>query len=81
MSHVKISDRGGGGTVEVDGYDMSPGLLGYTLSGGRDQFPTLTLEVAMPAGEVAGQAYVHITDDCAAALTALGWTPPGAQGG
>jgi hypothetical protein len=76
--HARISlDALGRGTVEVDGHDISDAVRGFTLSGEVGHRPRLGLELCVYTSEADGDdVQVHIPDDTAAALVALGWTPP-----
>nr|WP_024067041.1 hypothetical protein [Streptomyces sp. F2]AHC28120.1 hypothetical protein pFP3.18c [Streptomyces sp. F2] len=69
-------DAQGMGTVEVDGHDISPAVRGLTLSAKAGHLPRLVLDLLVFTGEIDGEAQVHIPDDTAATLVALGWTPP-----
>lgn len=76
--HARISlDALGAGTVEVDGHDISDAVRGFTLSGKVGHRPRLDLELCVYTSEASsGDVQVHIPDDTAATLVALGWTPP-----
>ncbi|MFD5251316.1 hypothetical protein ACFWM5_00535 [Streptomyces bobili] len=65
------------GTVAVDGTRLK-GVRNVAIRAGLDQDtgPTLTVELALDTALVDGQVVVQVPDDTAAALTALGWTPP-----
>ncbi|GAQ61904.1 hypothetical protein [Streptomyces scabiei] len=69
-------DALGGGTVEVNGHDISDAVRGFTLTGEAGHMPRLGLDLRLFTGEVEGEVQVHIPDETAATLVALGWTPP-----
>lgn len=69
-------DATGGGTVEVDGHDISHTVRGLTLKSDVGSEPQLVLDLTIHTGEIDGQAHVHIPADTAATLVDLGWTPP-----
>lgn len=78
ICHARISlDAMGGGTIEVGGHDISDTVRGFTLTGEAGHRPRLTLDLRVFTGEAdGGDVQVHIPDDTAATLVALGWTPP-----
>jgi hypothetical protein len=63
------------GTVNVDGTRLK-GLRGLTISAGADEVPTLTVELLLHSALIDGEYVVQVPEDSAAALIALGWTPP-----
>lgn len=75
--HASIRlDALGGGTVEVGGHDISDAVRGFTLTGEVGHMPRLGLDLRVFTSEVEGDVQVHIPDETAATLAALGWTPP-----
>lgn len=67
----------GGYTVTVDGHDIAPALTGITLNMGEDQPPQATVGLRITTPEIQPiQADVAVPPETAAALQALGWTPP-----
>lgn len=66
----------GGGKIEIDGHDVTDTVRGITLKAGAGCVPHLVLDLVIHAGEIDGQADVHVPADTAAALVDLGWTPP-----
>lgn len=65
-----------GGTVEIDGTDISHTVQDVTLTARPGQLPTLRLDLVVYTAEVDGEAVVSVPEETAAALVALGWTPP-----
>lgn len=65
--------------VEVDGTNITRALSSYTLTQSVRGVPVLTVEVVIPTVEFQGKATVVVSDRCAEALVALGWTPPGGE--
>lgn len=66
-----------GGTVEVDGHDVTRGVQGLTLTAKAGHRPTLTLDMLVNEVELDGETTVTVPEQTAQALTALGWTAPG----
>jgi hypothetical protein len=74
--HATIRLGLGKGRVEIDGQRL-PGVTGLRLDASTDEdVPRLTVHLAMDEVEVDGEMTVQIPDRTAAALAALGWTPP-----
>ncbi|MFF6825036.1 hypothetical protein [Streptomyces longwoodensis] len=65
------------GTVAIDGTRLK-GIRNVTIRGGLDQDgpATLTIDLALDLAVVDGQVVAQVPEDTAAALVALGWTPP-----
>ena len=77
--HARIRvDALGGGTVEVGGHDISNAVRGFTLTSEVGRMPGILLDLLVFTGEaeVEGDVKVHVPHETAAALVALGWTPP-----
>lgn len=69
-----------GGTVEINGRDISDSIRGVTVQHSIGHHPQLTLDVRVHVSEVEGEAVVVLLpESTAAALVALGWTPPAEQ--
>lgn len=64
-------------TIEIDGQDISHAVRGFTLTGHVGHRHQLVLDLCIDTGEADGEVQVHIPEDTAALLQALGWTPPG----
>lgn len=69
--------RPGHGSIMIDGQDIGRGLCGFTLESKAGQLPRLVLDLAIfyPYGAV-GEMDLVVPEGTAAALVALGWTPP-----
>jgi hypothetical protein len=65
----------GKGRIEIDGQRLR-GVTGLRLAASTDDIPRLTVELVMHEVEVDGEMEVQIPERTAAALIALGWTPP-----
>lgn len=63
-------------TIEIGGQDVSDAVTGYRIDGRVGQRHQLTLDLLVEAGDIDGQAHVHIPAATAGLLLALGWTPP-----
>lgn len=75
--HARVRlDAHGTGAVEVDGHDVTSSVRGLTLTAEAGCLPHLVLDLLVFTSEAEGEAQVRIPDDTAAALVALGWTPP-----
>lgn len=77
MSTVRIDATHNGGTITVDGHDVSNAVRGYTVSqraGGRADV-LLDLVVVDLTADVE-KANVHINQYAADLLMLAGWTPP-----
>lgn len=71
---------GDGGTIELDGVDVSAGVAGFRLSGRMNEFPRLELDLLLrDRGEAEATDVRYeippVTHDL---LVLLGWTPPDA---
>ena len=64
------------GRIEIDGQRL-PGVTGLQLAASVDDgVPRLTVDLNMHEVEVDGDMVVQVPEQAAAALIALGWTPP-----
>jgi len=64
------------GRIEIDGQRL-PGVRGLQLAASVDDgIPRLTVDLSMHEVEVDGDMVVQVPERTAAALIALGWTPP-----
>lgn len=68
-----------GGTVEIDGQDVSHAVRGIDLTQTAGQPPRLTLELRLDQLVCNGLADVVIPDDIEELLLRLGWSQPGAS--
>lgn len=74
--HAEITLGLGTGRIEIDGQRL-PGVTGLQLTSSiKDGIPRLTVDLHMHEVEIDGAMTVHLPDHTAAALIALGWTPP-----
>lgn len=71
-------DGTGSGTIEVNGQPLR-GVRSLTLNSEAGQRPEITLELLLHDISTVAEARVLVTDDVAATLVALGWTPPPEQ--
>ncbi|MFE6816025.1 hypothetical protein [Streptomyces sp. NPDC057677] len=78
---VRIDVNGAGrGTVEVNGTDISHAVRAVRLGSEAGELPTVELELGVYDVSTQAEAQVYITEETEAALIALGWTPPPAEG-
>ena len=64
------------GRIEIDGQRL-PGVTGLQLAASVDDgVPRLTVDLNMHEVEIDGEMAVRVPERTAAALVALGWTPP-----
>lgn len=77
MQHHKALVHLGPGNdaVNVDGTRLK-GVRSLAIRAGVDEVPTLTVELLLHSALIDGEYLVQVPDDTAAALIALGWTPP-----
>jgi hypothetical protein len=68
----------GMGSIEVDGVPLK-GVRALSLDSAVGDRPVLRLELAVHDISTAAETLIHIPDDTAATLVALGWTPPPGQ--
>ncbi|MFE1349334.1 hypothetical protein [Streptomyces sp. NPDC058757] len=68
----------GQGSIEVDGVPIG-GVRSLSLDATVDDRPVLRLELAVHDISTVAETLIHIPDDTAATLVALGWTPPPGQ--
>lgn len=68
-----------GGTVEIDGQDVSHAVRGIDLTQTAGQPPRLTLELRLDQLVCNSLADVVIPDDVEELLLRLGWSGPGAS--
>ena len=71
-------DSAGTGAIEVDGHKLR-GVRSFTLDGEYGHRPQLTLELLLHDVSTVAEARVLVTEDVAATLVSLGWTPPPEQ--
>lgn len=76
MSHVKITSAARGGTVEVDGENISAGLHGVSVRLNATTPAEVTLDLHLPVVEFDGEADIYVSGATRDTLRALGWTPP-----
>lgn len=69
-----------GGSLVVDGADLSNMATGFALDYGADRVPTLTVDLMVDEGEVDGDMRVVLPDEVGDLLVEWGWTPPGGRG-
>lgn len=69
----------GQGLIAVDGKDLSRAVRSFTVECEAGFVPTLRLELLVHDVSTAAEANVYIPEDTAAALVALGWSPPPGQ--
>lgn len=72
-------DATGMGTVEIDGVDVSRAVSSVRIHAEVGERPHVTLGLALHDVSTLSEARVLIPEDTAAALVALGWTPPAGQ--
>lgn len=77
-AHITLNGSGGG-TVEVDGVDLSHAVRSISLDGEVGCRPVLQLELRLYDVSTVADTRILIPDETAAALVALGWTPPPGQ--
>ena len=80
---VHLSSDGVRHKLIIDGIDLSRGARSAQLTLTTGELPTLTFEPIifhLDATDIEA-ARVVVTDQAAAALVALGWTPPAEQAG
>ncbi|MFJ3097361.1 hypothetical protein [Streptomyces hydrogenans] len=68
----------GMGSIEVDGV-LLKGIRALSLDSAVGDRPVLRLELAVHDISTTAETLIHIPDDTAATLVALGWTPPPGQ--
>lgn len=80
---VKIRLAGAGNDyVEIDGFDLTRALRGFTLNVSSDERPTLELDFCLSEIEVTSigegerSVLVNIPDAVVHTLMAIGWQPP-----
>jgi hypothetical protein len=75
---VRLSSDGMRHTLIVDGIDLSRGVRSARLTLATGELPTLVVDpiIFNLDGADLGSARVLVSDQAAAALVALGWTPP-----
>jgi hypothetical protein len=67
------------GTIEVAGHDMSRAVSGIELEHRAGERPRLRLDLLLHEVTIDGEMQAIVPDETAAALVALGWTPPREQ--
>ncbi|MCX5229682.1 hypothetical protein [Streptomyces sp. NBC_00233] len=68
----------GTGSITVDGVPLK-GVRSLSLDAGAGERPILRLELAVQDLSTVAETVIHVPDDTAATLVALGWTPPPGQ--
>lgn len=68
----------GDGSIEVDGVPLH-GVRALSLEAGLGERPELRLELVVHDISTVAETAIHIPDETAATLVALGWTPPPGQ--
>lgn len=76
---ARLNLAGRHGTIEIDGTDISRAVHSLTLEASVDELPRLRLELLLLDVSTTAETQIHVPDETAAALVALGWTPPGEQ--
>jgi hypothetical protein len=76
-AHIELGAIGCG-SVTVDGVPLR-GVRALSLDAGVGERPVLRLELAVYDISTVAAALIHIPEDTAATLVALGWTPPPGQ--
>lgn len=76
-AHVRMN--GPDATVNVDGADLSHATRAYTIGHQVGHQPQLLLDVRLDEVTIKGEMTVEVPEATAAALVALGWTPPDDQ--
>lgn len=74
--HLQLALGRVGGTVLVDGVDISQALTGITLKASADEPHEVTLRLAMDRVDATVEAAATVPRETRDALVALGWTPP-----
>lgn len=66
-----------GGTVEIDGHDITKAVRSVTVSAAAGEPSVMTLEMAVwEAAEIDGEVTVEVPDAVRDALLKVGWTAP-----
>ena len=74
---VKLSSAPPGGSLVVDGQDLSNATRGFTFTARAGEMPALTVDLRVDDISADGEvADIVIPTETRAALMALGWTPP-----
>lgn len=73
---AEITDGGGGGSLLIDGVDISSSVRSYSLDGIAGEMPDLRLRLALRTTTFSGEVLVDIPPETHDALVAIGWTPP-----
>lgn len=68
----------GMGSIEVDGV-LIKGVRSLSLDASVSDRPVLRLSLAVLDISTVAETLIHIPEDTAATLVALGWTPPSGQ--
>ena len=67
----RITTDGAKGVIEVDGIDVADRVVGIEFVAGFGEHPKLVLHRAPGAGEIDGEAIVHVVDPEASAAAAV----------
>ncbi|MER6515083.1 hypothetical protein [Nonomuraea sp. NPDC001636] len=79
MSNARIElNAVGMGSITVDGVPLR-GVRSLSLDAEVGERPILRLELAVHELSTVAETVIHVPDDTAATLVALGWTPPPGQ--
>jgi hypothetical protein len=65
-----------GGSIVINGVDISRAVRGMTISAEVGKTPTLVLTLVAHELNVGGQTAVQVDEETATTLRALGWSPP-----
>lgn len=76
MTHLQVALGRVGGTVLVDGVDVSRALAGISVEASADKPHVVTLRLSVDRVDVTGEATAVVPRETRDALVALGWTPP-----
>ncbi|MCY0919619.1 MULTISPECIES: hypothetical protein [unclassified Streptomyces] len=74
---VRLALTSTGGTVEVDGHDISDTVSGFTLTQRAGEPPAIALDLALYTAMVEGVATLAMKPGTDNLLTSFGWTRPG----
>lgn len=76
---IKLDGTRRGGTVEIDGHDISAAITAVRVDAEASRMPRVTVDVASFSTTIDGTATIGIPQRTHDALVALGWTPPGGE--
>lgn len=79
LANVRLSLDGARNMVEVNGTDITNGILAVDVHTEGMDVPRVTLSLLTGEVEIDGEVRVTVPEKTHAALVALGWTPPPAD--